>query len=122
MSEITRLNKNNVYFSNSCKFCRKYRTDSNLPQNLESNPNRNRDDPAKHQNCDCEFDECILVLGGDWARRATILVILLQKDCLCKLSDLKKSGTHTPHPLTKYEEFSPNKMKFEMRTFRAVTS
>ena len=67
-------------------------------------------------------------LGGDWAWQATILVILLQKeftfvrDCLCKLSDLKKGGTHTLHPLTKYEEFSPDKMKFEMRTFRVVTS
>ena len=44
------------------------------------------------------------------------------KDCLCKLSDLKKGGTHTPHPLAKYEEFSPDKMKFEIRTFQAVTS
>ena len=44
------------------------------------------------------------------------------KDCLCKLSDLKKGGTHTLHPLTKYVEFSPDKMKFEMRTFRAVAS
>ena len=33
----------------------------------------------KDKKCDCEFDECILVLGGDWAWRATILVILLQK-------------------------------------------
>ena len=46
----------------------------------------------------------------------------LCKDCLCKLSDLKKSGNHTPHPLTKCEEFSPDKVKFEMRGFRAVTS
>ena len=37
------------------------------------------------------------------------------EDCLCKLSDLKKGGTHNPHPLAKYEEFSPDKMKFEMR-------
>ena len=44
------------------------------------------------------------------------------KDCLCKLSDLKKGGTHIPHPLAKYEELSPDKMKFEMRTFRGVTS
>ena len=43
-------------------------------------------------------------------------------NCLCKLSDLKKGGTHSPHPLTKYEEFSPDKIKSEMRTFRAVTS
>ena len=44
------------------------------------------------------------------------------KDCLCKLSDLRKGGIHTPHPLAKYEEFSPDKMKVEMRTFGAVTS
>ena len=44
------------------------------------------------------------------------------KDCLCKLSELKKGGSHTRHPLTIYEEFSPDKMKFEMRTFRAVIS
>ena len=25
------------------------------------------------------------------------------KDCLCKLADLKKGGTDTPHPLTKCE-------------------
>ena len=40
------------------------------------------------------------------------------KDCLRKLSDLKKGGTHTPHPLAKYEEFSPDQMKFEMRTLQ----
>ena len=34
------------------------------------------------------------------------------KDCLCKLSDLKIGGTHTPHPVAKYEEFSQNKTKF----------
>ena len=50
---------------------------SNPPQNLRSNPDRNRDDPEKD---DCEFDECILVLGGNWAWQATILVILLQKE------------------------------------------
>ena len=44
------------------------------------------------------------------------------KDCLCKLPDLKKGGTHTAHPLTKYEECSPDKMKFEMRTLQAVTN
>ena len=49
-SEITRLNRNNVNFSNSFKLCRKYRTDSNPPQNLKSNPDRNRDDPEKDQN------------------------------------------------------------------------
>ena len=44
------------------------------------------------------------------------------KDCPCKLSDLKKGGTHIPHLLAKCLEFSPDKMKFEMRTFRAVTN
>ena len=63
-SECTRLNQNNVYFSNSCKLCQKYRTDSNPPQNLESNPDRNRDDPEKGPKCDCEFDEYILVVVG----------------------------------------------------------
>ena len=57
MSEITRVNQNNVYFGNSCKLCGKYLTDSNPPQNLESNPDRNRDDPAKDQNYTnlCEY-------------------------------------------------------------------
>ena len=32
------------------------------------------------------------------------------KDCLCKLSDLNKGGTHTPHPLARYEELSPEKI------------
>ena len=44
----------------------------------------------------------------------------LCKDCLCKLSDLKKGATHTPHPLAKYEEFSPDEIKFEMRTFEQL--
>ena len=44
------------------------------------------------------------------------------EDCLCKLSDLTKGGTHTPHPLAKYEEFSPDRINIEMRTFQAVTS
>ena len=47
---------------------------------LKKNADRNRDDPAKDQNCDKEFDEYLLVLGGDWAWRATILVTLLQKE------------------------------------------
>ena len=42
------------------------------------------------------------------------------KDCLCKLSDLKKGATHTPHPLAKYEDFSPDKIKFEMRTLEQL--
>ena len=61
-SECTRLDKKNVYFSNSCILCQKYRTDSNPLQDLESNPHRNRDDPVKDPKCGCEFDECILVL------------------------------------------------------------
>ena len=39
--------------------------ESNSLQNLESNHDRNRDDPAKDQKCDCELDKHILVLGGD---------------------------------------------------------
>ena len=42
------------------------------------------------------------------------------KDCPCKLSDLKKGATHTPHPLAKYEEFLTDKIKFEMRTFEQL--
>ena len=42
------------------------------------------------------------------------------KDCLYKLSDLKKGATHTPHSLAKYEESSPDKIKFEMRTFEQL--
>ena len=42
--------------------------------------NRSRDDPAKDKKCDFEFGKCILVLGGDWSWRSTILVVLLQKE------------------------------------------
>ena len=42
-SECTRLKQNNVYFSNSCKLCRKYQTDSSHLKNLLQNPDRNRD-------------------------------------------------------------------------------
>ena len=42
------------------------------------------------------------------------------KDCLYKLSDLKKGTTHTPFPLSKYEQFTPDTHKFEMRTFEKL--
>ena len=107
--------------------CRKYRTDLNPPQNLESNTDHNKDDPAKDQKCDYEFDECILVLGADWAWRAQynfsytgVKGVHYCKDCLCKLSDLKKGATQTPHPLATYEELSSDKIKFETRTFKQL--
>ena len=78
---------------------------------FEPNPDCNRDDPAKDPKCGCEFDKCILVLvrTGHGFNHTVAKGVHFCKDCLCKLFDLKKDGTHTPHPLAKYEEFSPDK-------------
>ena len=73
-----------------------------------------------------EFQNSLLVLGGDWAWIATILGLSgaqgLQfcKDCLCKLSDFEKGKTHTPTPLSKYNDHKPSKTDFETRTFEII--
>ena len=41
-------------------------------------------------------------------------------DCLCKLSDVQKGTTHTPFPLPKYVQFTPDIHKFEMRSFKKL--
>ena len=40
----------------------------------------NNDDPTKRKKCECEFDECISVLGGDLMQIATNLGYTAQKD------------------------------------------
>ena len=86
----------------------------------------NNEDPTKRKKCECEFDECILVLGGDWMWIATNFgytgpkLLHFCKDCLCQLSDLQKGTTHTPFLLSKYEQFMHDTHKFEMRTFEKL--
>ena len=83
-------------------------------------------DSEKENICKCEYDDCILVLRGDWVWITAILGLTgpkglhFCKDCLCKLSDLSKGATHTPNPLSKYEDFVPQDIKFESRTFKQL--
>ena len=127
-SALTKTDNSNLYISSKCKRCQ---------SSLSTIPNSSTDRDQVHPSCERrkeenselnggEFQNSLLVLGGDWAWIATILGLSgargLQfcKDCLCKLSDLEKGKTHTPNPLSKYNDHKPSKTDFEIRTFEMI--
>ena len=125
-SEIVHVDTTNLYFSQNCSLCRDQANASNIPIYNTSETAGSGTHSEKENKCHCEFDDCILVLGGDWAWIASILGYIgpkgvhFCKDCLCRLSDLQKGATHTPSPLPKYKDFVPQNNKFGVRTFEQL--
>ena len=124
--EIVHVDTTNLYFSQNCSLCRDQANASNIPIYNTSETADSRTHSEKENKCHCEFDDCILVLGGDWAWIASILGytgpngVHFCKDCLCRLSDLQKGATHTPNPLPKYKDFVPQSNRFGVRTFEQL--
>ena len=130
-AELLKIDQQNIYVSKDCKLCRKY--SSSIASNIsceESSQSGTDSSPynktTKEKNCKCEFDNCLVVLGGDWLWIANVLGytgpkgVHFCKDCLCKLSDLQKGIAHSPNPLPKYKESIPSVCNFEKRTFEQL--
>ena len=124
--EIVHVDTTNLYFSQNCSLCRDQANASNIPICNTSKTAGSGTHSEKENKCHCEFDDCILVLGRDWAWIALILGYTVPKgvhfckDCLCRLSDLQKGATHTPNPLPKYKDFVPQNNRFGVRTFEQL--
>ena len=124
--EIVHVDTTNLYFSQNCSLCRDQANVSNIPIYNASETAGSGTHSVKKNKCHCEFDDCILVLGGNWAWIASILGytgpngVHFCKDCLCRLSDLQKGATHTPNPLPKYKDFVPQTNRFGVRTFQQL--
>ena len=121
---LTQLDNTIVNMSSNCKYCQFLQSSTAISDN--SNFTERASYSVEKEKCNCEFQRGLLVLGGDWVWFATILGLTgargLQfcKDCLCKLSDLKKG--QTPAPLTKYCNHTPANTQFETRTFEKLKS
>ena len=94
----------------------------NLPSSTISSDSQ----PEKESKTADEFSECLLVLGGDWQWMASIYGYTgpngghFCKDCLITLTNVVKGKIHTPTPLPKYQNYVPDVIKFEDRTYQEM--
>ena len=71
--EIVHLDTTNLFFSQNCSLCRDQANASNILIYNTSETAGSDTHSQKENKCQCQFDDCILILGGDWAWIASIL-------------------------------------------------